>query len=95
MPGDTYTLWVLVYSPFAKRYYPHPCSGGTLQPNGDLDCRVNFARLNEPYEAVIILADPRSSMALEDVALSGAGILQADLPQGVVEKDNLLARRTQ
>jgi hypothetical protein len=91
---NTYTLWVLVFSPFAKRYYPHACSGDTLQSNGNLDCRVNFAKLNEPYEAIIILADQNAGTALNNVALSGTGILQADLPQGIDEKDSLLARRT-
>jgi hypothetical protein len=72
-------LWLLVYSPVARLYYPHNCAVD-LKPDDGQNCQVYF-EAQEPYEVIAVLADQPASTALE--ALKGVGIPDEELPIGI------------
>lgn len=87
------SLWMLVYSPIAIRYYPHLCAT-RLQPTGGQNCGVILGKL-EPYEVVAVLANQSAHEFLQASAVVGGGITPEELPDGIAEKDSLRVVRTE
>jgi hypothetical protein len=76
-------LWVLVYSPVAKLYFPHFCV--TIQnESGGQSCLVILDRL-EPYEVIVILANASAHAGLLAIRENPGSVFYADLPTGITE----------
>jgi hypothetical protein len=89
-PGSE--LWLLVYSPLAKLYFPHYCVM-IQNPTGGQTCQVLFNEL-EPYEVIVILADASAHADLLDIANRSSGVKHEDLPTGIREMNYISVVRT-
>jgi hypothetical protein len=76
-------LWLLVYSPFAKLYYPHYCVL-IQQANGGQNCQAILGQ-PEPYEIIVIFADATAHDDLLNISRHGSGATHGDLPAGIRE----------
>lgn len=80
-PADSYYLWVLVFSPITRQYYPHTCDTIPLHAEGVRQCQVTFGKA-EPYEIVIVLAGWDANAELGKHTQFG----ESALPTGIEEK---------
>lgn len=78
------TMWVLVYSPIARQYYPHKVEQDPLPATGRHSQTVRFEK-TEPYDVIVVLADSTASTSFHDAGKAG-GIKEAELPGGIEEK---------
>jgi hypothetical protein len=80
-------LWLLVYSPGIERYYPFLCATA-LKPNDQKDCDLVFME-HEPYEVIVVLAEPPGTTALDGIRKAGNGVTREGLPLCISEKYSL------
>ena len=85
-------LWLFVYSPLAKLYYPHHCV--TIQSTAGGQTCLSILGRPEPYDIVVILADASAHADLLDIASRGSGAEHVDLPTGISEMSHISVVRT-
>ena len=97
-------IWVLVYST-AGRWYPQsidPCGEHTRQADGRWQTKVILggdSEQPEPFDVVLILANPTASQFLSDIQREGCkmgdfpGLFTLQIPQGIMEMDRIRVTR--
>lgn len=88
-PADTYYLWIFVFSPITRQYYPRACDTIPLQAEGTRRCQVTFGG-SEPYEIVIVLANRDAHTELG----RHTDFSESNLPDGIEEKAALSVYRS-